>query len=94
MNPIDIIFEQQKDNMSHSVQKYPEEDAFPDSLKDTILSIDSASIRKSSNHVQEKTLPTTLMKQDLCFCPIHMLFFVLQAFCLWHGELPLRIWVK
>ena len=49
---------------------------------------------KLSNHVQEQTLPTIQMKQDLWFRPFHVLFFVLQAFCLWHGELPLRIWLS
>ena len=69
MNPIDIIFEQWKDNMSHSVQKYPEEDAFPDSLKDTILSIDNASspiMFRSKRFLQSKWNKIYVFAQSIC----------------------------
>lgn len=65
MNPIEMFFSQWKDNVGQSMQKWPGEEAFLNHLRDAVLAIDSASIRKLFHHVQEKVFPKILAKEDL-----------------------------
>lgn len=65
MNPIEVFFSQWKDTAGQSMQKWPGEEAFLNHLRDAVLAIDSASIRKLFHHVQEKAFPKILAEEDL-----------------------------